>query len=155
MADYVRKQLSFNTQNAEEMKMLQVLDGFKKNQTNVVVYALAEFAEKYNLFGKSPSELEQFVKNYPYIKSYLGGMMLTPRMVPVENIPLPEPVIQKKDENVKKQSSEKKEIPTRTIEEQKPDETIKGKSKSDSIQVSEAAKASMNNILSMFSNTPG
>ena len=47
MAKYIRKQLSFNLQNPEELQAVEVLDKLKRYQTSITILALTEFMEKY------------------------------------------------------------------------------------------------------------
>lgn len=145
MASYVRKQLSFDTQNQEEMQTLQMLDKFKKNQTNVVVCALTEFMEKYKLSDKTPAELEQFIKAYPYLKTYLEEMIVTHPVA-----------VGREERNSGISSSEQKTQQAHETASTKSAEIIETLShkniESMDIQVSDDAKASMGNILSMFNN---
>lgn len=128
MADekHKRIQLSFVKGNKEHMDIYEKLERLGKAKTKVVVMALKEFFDTYNLHDKDADEIKKFIEIYPY----LSGIKNKAAFTGIDFSGFP---VEKKDKN--KEPVKKKE-----------EESLSAGPK-----VSNEAKNSMSNLLSKFS----
>ncbi len=161
MAKYIRKQLSFNLQNPEELQAVEVLDKLKRYQTSITILALTEFMEKYGLHEKSTAELKNFLLAYPYLKDCLDNRPLQPIFTSqfMEYVVPPSAV--KEELTSARITAPVLPIDDSEQNQNKPDASPQGSmdsvlsdessdSASMDIEVSEASKESVKNILNMF-----
>ena len=161
MAKYIRKQLSFNLQNPDEMHAVEVPDKLKRYQTSITILALTEFMEKYGLHEKSTAELKNFLMAYPYLKNCLENRPLQ-SIFPSQFMEyiVPSSAIKEVSAPLKITGSVSPIVDSgqnQTISDSSPHGSMgsvlsdeSSDSASMDIEVSEASKESVKNILNMF-----
>ena len=103
MEDVTMYKLWLHEDDAEEARLIRVLDEYGRGRSRLISIALQDMMKRYRLEGKDREQLRKFVDNFEFISAFADGLEERSRTAP----PAADVIPQKSAEELQKEEDKK------------------------------------------------